>query len=211
MPSFIPIFPLKLVTYPNEKVNLHVFEDRYKQLINECFEENKTFGIPVFMNGKVREYGTELELEAIRKTYEDGRMDVTTRGVRIYKIEKLYNPAPGKLYSAADVDFINNDTKSDFVTSLSIIERLEEMYQLLKIKREIPTDPYSLYSFDIGHHVGFSINQEYQLMTLKTEAERQAMILEHLTNIIPMIEEMERLRERVKLNGHFKNILPPDF
>ncbi len=211
MPSFIPIFPLKLVTYPNEQVNLHVFEDRYKQLINECFEQQKTFGIPVFANGKIKHYGTELEIEAIRKTYEDGRMDVTARGKRVFKVQKIYNPFPSKLYAAADVEMIENDKKADFVTSLSIIEKLEEMYELLKIKREIPNDPYSLYSFDIGHHVGFSINQEYKLKTIEKEADRQAMNLTHITNIIPMIEETERLRERVKLNGHFKNILPPDF
>jgi len=211
MPSIIPIFPLKLVTFPGEKVNLHVFEDRYKQLINECFEENRTFAIPVFMNDKIRKHGTELELESIRKTYEDGRMDVTTRGARVCKINEVFNPYSDKLYGAAEVEFIETDRKADFVTSLSIIEKLEEMYHLLKIKREIPTDAYSLHSFDIGHHVGFSINQEFQLLTLETEGERQAMILEHLSSLVPMIEEMERLRERVKLNGHYKNILPPDF
>ncbi|MGB0864613.1 MAG: LON peptidase substrate-binding domain-containing protein [Saprospiraceae bacterium] len=211
MTTFIPIFPLKLVTYPNEKVNLHIFEERYQQLINECFDEQKTFGMPVFMNNKIMDFGTELELVAIRKTYPDGRMDISCKGIRTFKIEEIYNPIPDKLYAGADVFLNKNQAKGDLLKNLEIIERLGELYQLLKINRPVPQDSSNLRMFDIGHHIGLSINQEYQLLTLDTEIERQDMVLNHVINMIPMIEEMERLRERVKLNGHFKNIIPPNF
>ena len=71
---FLPIFPLKLVVYPNEKTNLHVFEERYKELVNDCEKNGSAFGIPVFMNGKVHAYGCELKIEAIKKRYEDGKL-----------------------------------------------------------------------------------------------------------------------------------------
>ena len=208
---FLPIFPLKLVPYPDETVNLHIFEDRYKQLINECFDEQKTFGMPVFINGKIMDYGTELELVAIRKTYPDGRMDISCEGKRIFKVNELHHTIPNKTYSGADVTFIQSDTQGDFVKNMNILEKVLDLYGLLKINKTIPEDPARVQMFEIAHHIGFSINQEYQLLTLATELERQEMVLDHLTSLIPTIEEMERLRERVRLNGHFKNILPPKF
>lgn len=67
MQKFIPIFPLNLVAYPGEKLNLHIFEPRYIQLINECNTEGKTFGIPVVNNKELLEYGTEMKLEKVQK------------------------------------------------------------------------------------------------------------------------------------------------
>ena len=61
MTNFIPIFPLSVVMYPGETLNLHIFEPRYKELIRECTSQKKPFGIPSVINGKVTELGT-LEL-----------------------------------------------------------------------------------------------------------------------------------------------------
>ncbi len=62
---FLPLFPLSLVVYPNEKLKLHVFEPRYLQLVNECKEQQNTFGIPTYSDGKVKEFGTEMRLVGI--------------------------------------------------------------------------------------------------------------------------------------------------
>lgn len=207
----LPIFPLKLVVYPNEKTNLHIFEERYKQLINDCKADEVTFGIPVFMNGKVHAYGCELKIEEIRKRYDDGRLDVTCRGQRIFKCLEIKNPIDGKLYAGAEVAWANQNMQQNILTNITIIEKLDQLYDLLKIDRKIPEDPMEVWSFDIAHHIGFSINQEYQLMTIESEEERMQMIENHLTSLIPTIQEMERLKERVRMNGHFKNILPPKF
>ena len=76
MINFIPIFPLSIVVYPGEELNLHIFEERYKQLIKECFAEKKPFGIPVIINEQVNELGTLLEITAIAKEYTDGKLDI---------------------------------------------------------------------------------------------------------------------------------------
>jgi Lon protease-like protein len=52
MQKFLPLFPLNLVAFPLEDLNLHIFEQRYRDLINECLDEGKTFGVPVFWTGK---------------------------------------------------------------------------------------------------------------------------------------------------------------
>ena len=65
--------------------------------------------------------------------------------------------------------------------------------------------------FDIGHHVGLTIQQEFELLVAESESTRQEIVLEHLMKVVPVIVETERLKERVKLNGHFKNLIPPNF
>ena len=67
MTNFIPIFPLNIVVYPGENLNLHIFEPQYKQLINECKETNQPFGIPVVIENKVQEFGTLLEIVEVSK------------------------------------------------------------------------------------------------------------------------------------------------
>ena len=139
------------------------------------------------------------------------KLDISCRGQRIFKCLEIKNPVEGKLYAGAEVAWANPNMKQNILTNINIIEKVDQLYELLKIDREIPEDPTNIWSFDIAHHIGFSINQEYQLMTLEGEEERMIMIENHLTSLIPTIQEMERLKERVRMNGHFKNILPPKF
>ena len=72
MTNFIPIFPLGIVVYPGEELNLHIFEPRYKQLIKDCHESKKPFGIPSVVNNKMTEMGTLVEVAEITKLYDNG-------------------------------------------------------------------------------------------------------------------------------------------
>lgn len=71
MTNFIPIFPLGIVVYPGEQLNLHIFEPRYKQLINESYESKKPFGIPAVVNEKINEMGTLVQVKEISQVYDD--------------------------------------------------------------------------------------------------------------------------------------------
>ncbi len=96
---YLSLFPLNLVAFPDEKLNLHVFEPRYRQLISECIEEDRTFGIPVFIGNQVEKCGTEMRVTTLSRRYDDGRMDIETVGVAVFRLLSFENPAPGKLYS----------------------------------------------------------------------------------------------------------------
>ncbi len=72
MTNFVPIFPLNIVLYPGEELNLHIFEPRYKQLINECIEAKKPFGMPTVLKNKVSEMGTLVEITELTRKYENG-------------------------------------------------------------------------------------------------------------------------------------------
>ncbi|HEY2726714.1 MAG TPA: LON peptidase substrate-binding domain-containing protein, partial [Parafilimonas sp.] len=112
MTNFIPIFPLEIVIYPNEKVNLHIFEDRYKQLISECYKDKKLFGIPPVIKNQIAETGTLMEIIEIVKQYDDGRMDVITKGISVYRVLEIIDSIPAKLYSGAIVKHLANDENS---------------------------------------------------------------------------------------------------
>ncbi len=72
---YLPLFPLQSVFFPGESVPLHIFEERYKQLIRDCRAEAVTFGIPVYIGNRLS-YGTEVQLAEVVTTYEGGEMDV---------------------------------------------------------------------------------------------------------------------------------------
>ncbi|WP_185716324.1 LON peptidase substrate-binding domain-containing protein [Larkinella knui] len=200
---------MSLVVYPNEDLNLHIFEERYRQLISECLEQEQTFGIPAFINNKLPGYGTEMRVSSLHKRYDDGRMDIKSKGLRIFKIANFENPAPGKLYAGGTVEVVEIDPEiGDHLDEL--IVKLTRLYRLLQIKSEIDeTTP--LLSFRVAHKIGLSVDEEYELLTIGRENERQRFLIRHLDRVVPVVAEMERTKDRIKMNGHFKNLDPLKF
>jgi len=211
MIDFLPLFPLKMVVFPGEQVNLHIFEPRYRQLIRECDENKITFGIPTYLNKKVQPIGTEMKLQKIVKKHPDGAMDITTLALSTFRIDKFYQEAPNKLYAGADIERIKDVDDGDTTITEKILDRIGDLFKLLKIKKTVPTDPVAFYTFNVAHNVGFSIEQEYEFLQIISEKERQDFLLAHLIKMIPVVQEMERLRQKVQMNGHFKNVIPPKF
>ena len=209
MTDFLPLFPLKMVVFPGEKLNLHIFEPRYKQLIREAEQNGTTFGIPAFIDNKIMNCGTEISLLSVEKRYENGEMDIKTEGIGLFEIKQYYKVAPNKLYAGADIQRIQQVPHSDHTLSIEIVERVKELFRILKIKKKLPESKGQFSTFKIAHHVGLSLEQEYQFLCLSTEFDRQNFIFDHLEQLIPIVREMERLRKRVQLNGHFKNVIPP--
>lgn len=211
-PRFIPMFPLKIVVFPGERLNLHIFEPRYKQLILDCEKDNLTFGMAAYLNNQLMEIGTEVRLIRVEKRYDNGEMDIITEGGALFKVVDFYNQAIGKMYGAADVlNMKMPPIEPNFLKSEKILELVTELFQILKINKELPSEALSLQTFSIAHYVGFSIEQEYDFLCIPTEEARQDYMIEHLQRILPVVREIEFLRQRALLNGHFKNIIPPKF
>jgi uncharacterized protein len=204
--NFIPIFPLGIVVYPAEQLNLHIFEPRYKQLIKECFETKKPFGIPPVIDNKINETGTLVKVIEITTVYDDGKMDVKTEGLEVFTILELINQLPEKLYSGAIVNYPANIESGSRVLMQTIVIAIRELHKLLKINKDFKKPDEELWSYDVAHHAGLSLTEEYELLQLMNELQRQEYLKRHLKKVIPVIAEMETLKERVQLNGHFKNI-----
>jgi uncharacterized protein len=209
MENYLPLFPLNLVAFPGEQLNLHIFEERYKQLVNECVEQQSTFGIPSYIKSAI-EYGTEVAVTDIVKKYPDGRMDVATVAQRVFKVMTFQNPVSGKLYAGGDVFFLENIDNPDFQLKEELYQLVNELFGLMKLSTE-EFDASSINSFEIGHKVGLSIEEEYALIQITQENERQQFLLDHLRKTIPVLKEMERTKERISMNGHFKYLDPLDF
>ena len=206
MTNFIPIFPLGIVVYPGEQLNLHIFEPRYKQLITECFEAKKPFGIPPVVDNKMNETGTLVKIIEISTIYDDGQMDIKTEGLEVFTILELIKALPEKLYSGAIVTYPTNIESGNRVLMQTIIAAIRELHKLLKISKEFKKPDTDLWSYDVAHHAGLSIAEEYELLQLMHELQREEYLKRHLKKVIPVIAEMETLKERVQLNGHFKNL-----
>ncbi len=205
MTNFIPIFPLAIVVYPGEDLNLHIFESRYKQLIKECHETSKPFGIPAVLNDNINELGTLVEILEISKTYENGDMDIKTRGQKIFRILEVVKEVPDKLYSGAIVNYPANSEHGNRLLMEKVINGIQQLHKLLKLTNEFKK-PEQFWSYDVAHHAGLTLDEEYELLCLMSELQRQEYLKRHLAKILPVVAEMELLKEKVKLNGHFKNL-----
>ena len=205
----LPQFPLQIVVYPNENLNLHIFEPRYRQLIKESEEDGVTFGIPTFLNNRVMPYGTEVQLLSIEKRHEGGAMDIKTKGLGVYRMEQFINPIPGKLYAGATIVRLETDRDFDWTLNEKMLGYLIELFDLLNIDKALPNGPSDFLTFDIAHHAGMSTEQEYELLSMPTEKERQNFMINHLEQFLPMVREMRNLQQRALLNGHFKDLKPP--
>lgn len=210
MTDFLPLFPLNMVVYPGENVNLHIFEPRYKQLIRECEQNLITFGIPAFISKKVMPIGTEIKLLSIEKKYPDGKLDIKTKGVGIFKIKEYYSQSPNKLYPGADIIRLKLNDDFDLGINEEILDQLQKLFKLLNLNKKLPRSARTFRIYDIAHFIGLSIDQEYALLALPTELERQQFTVKHLANLIPIVKNMEKSKELAKLNGHFRNVIPPD-
>ncbi len=136
MTNFIPIFPLGLVVYPGESLNLHIFEPRYKQLIQECHAAKKPFGIPTVINNKLQEFGAMVEIDELTKIYDNGEMDVKTKGLRIFRILELIKEIPDKLYSGAIVTYPDNYGQGNPDTMRKLMTSIRELHGLLKLSKD---------------------------------------------------------------------------
>jgi Lon protease-like protein len=206
MTNFIPIFPLSIVVYPHEDLNLHIFEPKYKQLVNECFEQKKPFGMPVVINNKMNDIGTLLEITEISKTYENGEMDIKTKGTKIFRILETIDSVPDRLFSGAIVNYPNNHEHGKRLLMEKVIVAVRELHRLLNVKKPLHKNEEDLWSYDVAHAAGLTLEQEYELLTHLNELHRQEYLKRHLAIVIPVVAEMESLKEKIKLNGHFKNI-----
>lgn len=207
----IGMFPLNLVVFVGDTLNLHIFEPRYRQLVADCRQNKAMFGIPPFINKKLCNHGTYLKITKIEREYEDGRLDIVTEAIGAFKIKHFENPLKGKLYAGGTTEILEYDNSYDIVIQQKIIALLQELEQIIEVKIPFDENKPQPLSFQIGHKIGLSMEQEYQLLITKSENERQHYIIDHLETVIPIVTEVERAKKRIAMNGHFKKFDALDF
>ena len=205
----LPLFPLKSIFFPGETVPLHIFEERYKELIQDCRNEAITFGIPVYIDDQIA-FGTEVQLVEVVNTYEGGEMDVVCVGRQVFKILSFENEIGDKLYPGGNVEFLEGINDAEDELKISVLDRIKELYDLM----DVPFTPMALDKFNMYiliHKIGLSYEQEYQLLQMPKESERLKFIHSHLLATVAVLKEVNRTKGAIKMNGDFKNFDPLDF
>lgn len=206
MTNLIPIFPLALVPFPGVPLHLHIFEPRYKQLIKDCLNQKKPFGIPCVINDKIMDFGALMEITEISMEYDDGKMDIKTKGTGVFRMLEIVKEIPEKLYSAGIVSYLYDHKNGSKKMMATLLAEMRKLHTDLGIHKEMSKNDDELSCFDIAPHIGLSVEDEYQLLQYENELHRQEFIKRHLAKVLPIVDEMQSLKKKVQLNGHFKNI-----
>jgi uncharacterized protein len=206
MTNFIPLFPLSIVVFPGEELNLHIFEPRYKQLVQDCFNNKKPFGIPTVLNNQVMEFGTLVDIIEISKTYDNGEMDIKTRATLVFRMLEKIEELPEKLYHGAIVTYPSTKYIGSAPLMKIILASIRALHILLSVTKDFKKQDEALLSFDVAHHAGMTLEDEYQLLEFEQELHRQEFINRHLAKVLDVMSQMGKLKDKIKLNGHFKNL-----
>jgi Lon protease-like protein len=154
----------------------------------------------------VQDYGSLVEITNLSKVYDNGEMDIKTKGVKIFRILEMIKEIPDKLYSGAIVNYPDNHQKGNSDAMRKLMDSIRDLHRLLKVTKEFKKEDGEMKCYDVAHHIGLSLEEEYELMSLMDERQRQEYLKRHLAKVIPMVAGMEQLKEKIKLNGHFKNL-----
>ncbi len=206
----LALFPLNIVAFPGEAVNLHIFEPRYKALVNDCLSNQQSFGIPAYVLNKI-ELGTEVEIVEVTKTYDDGRMDIKTKALRAFTVKDFWNPWRDYEYAGGSISYL---AEGNEITDLSKLYEFKEMVAKLFVwlgEMDAPDISTITSVYDIGHKIGLKPEEEYKLLNMPEENERLDFALKHLEHLLPALERAQSAQERIKQNGHFKHLDPLKF
>ena len=164
--NHIKLFPLSLVTFPTKIVPLHIFEERYKALILECFNNKSEFGIVYQNNNTLAEYGCSMNVLEVVKKYPDGRMDIITKGKNIFKLNSQL--LDGELL-IGEVKFSEskNDINSDKFEILK--DKYLKILLMLGITSNLDSHLKKIVSFELLE--GISLPSEFELMLISTNSE----------------------------------------
>jgi hypothetical protein len=152
-----------------------------------------------------------MKLLEITHKYDDGRMDIKTLGIATFSILEFYDTIEGKLYSGGRVEDFLDDYETDLILQNEVLQMVSELYSIMHIEKSVPEISPQFHIYSIAHKIGLNFTQELTLLSINNELERLHYVKMHLRQLIPMVKEMESLRKKIQMNGHFKNVMPPDF
>jgi hypothetical protein len=118
---------------------------------------------------------------------------------------------PNKLYGGAIVNYPDNAEYVNPKLMNKILQDVRYLHKLLTVSKDFKKADEALTSYDIAHHIGLSVNEEYELLELMHENQRLEYIKRHLTKTINIIVGTENLKDKIKLNGHFRELSGFDF
>jgi len=202
----IPLFPLALVIFPNSRYPLHIFEERYKILLNKCLANNSGFGIVSKIGDTISEVGVYVEVTDVTKIYESGELDIVVKGTWRFKRMNLEMHPDG--YYLSEVNKLSDQDIDDVNYNLfyALKQRVQEMLKLVNFNVNKgfweALEKTKLKSFKIAEKSGLSILQQQELLTIPSENKRLSYLLEHFGKLEDKLEENKMTREIILGDGY---------
>jgi Lon protease-like protein len=199
-PNLLPLFPLRVVVFPRTPLPLHIFEERYKEMVGEAIREKSEFGIVLAKDDGIVNAGCTVVVKEVLKTYPDGRMDILTRGVRRFEILGLNED---KAYLRGEVQFFDDDDSGPAPSelrekALAQYRRLQEAGELQAVEPEAADEQLSFQLAQALEDLDF-LNV---LLRNRSESQRLEQLMDYLARQVPKLRAATRMRKLAPLNGH---------
>jgi len=199
--SLLSLFPLDLVLFPGASLPLHIFEPRYKEMISECLNRKKSFGVVRAKEEGVAEIGCTAEIITVAKKYPDGRMDIITEGRERFEVMQVSQERP---FLQAEVLFLRDEPGQ--ASSEEIAQALKLQGEIVQLAGTAPLNRYqtdsSQLSFDLVGPLPLDLDFKQTLLAMKSEAERMQGVISYFEAILPNLRRTVRVRQKAGGNGH---------
>ncbi|MGO9639797.1 MAG: LON peptidase substrate-binding domain-containing protein [Candidatus Acidiferrales bacterium] len=201
-PVRIPIFSLEVVLLPGAALPLHIFEPRYKLMIQHCIENSAVFGVVFEHEGEAARVGCTAAIAEVVKTYEDGRSDIVTVGQRVFGVVEMFDDQP---YPEATVQYLSDELRAPSPESK---ERLWNLcvacHKLLRDSKPDKFDPETADSlaYYVARVLPLDVELRQELLEMRSEPARQARLADYIEQWMPRIARVERIRAKAPGNGH---------
>ena len=202
---FLPLFPLKVVLFPREDLALHIFEERYKQMIGECLEHRWEFGIVLVEDSSLASIGCTASISRVVKKFDDGRMDILVHGQRRFEIlqldqEKPYLRCEAQFFDDEAADPPSEDARRQV---LDLYSQFVEKLPAGEDSGEAPPaigDPQI--SFQIAGLLPADLSFRQSLLPLRSESERLRRVASYLQKMTMHLTAVAQTRAKAGANGH---------
>jgi len=194
-----PLFPLGLVALPGEVVPLHIFEERYKTMMEHCLEEESEFGIVWLADDGLREIGCACEITEVVERKDDGQLDILTRGTRPFQVVVREDQLP---YPAGTVEFLH-DREEPVDGSVAVLARetYAELVERATDNRPEPPVLAQMTAYDMAATVDFGLDAKQGLLDLRSENARLRLVTRLFRAAMKRIEFVSHAQTRARSNG----------
>ncbi len=194
----IGLFPLGIVLLPTERVPLHIFEGRYRELIGECLENDVEFGLLYADENGVREIGTRARVTDVLERFDDGRLNVVVDGGERFRVTEMTR---GRSFMTATVEAVEDDVASvDAATAARAAGAFRALAALAGADTDVDEEDEQL-AFRLAGQVELAHDAKQRLLELRTEQERLELVAALLDAARAALLATVELGERAKRNG----------
>jgi len=202
--ALLPLFPLELVLLPRTPLPLHIFEERYKEMIGLCLEEPCEFGVVLVRGNGVLRTGCAAAIDRVLQRHDDGNMDILAYGTDRFEISSIDS---GRSYFRAEVRYFDDDdirpARPELVREANL-RRLEYAHLTGEDAADLDLmDPRV--SFLLAH-ISPDLNFRQMLLQMRSEADRMEQVAAHLASLVERHHTKESMSKVARQNGHGKHL-----